>query len=121
LLFLGDGLSVIPNPYGQAMLVQRPARDRQHGFDCIQLTGFQAVAVDGEKQADRQKDRTLIAVHERMVFRHTESIGSREVRDRALSVVGMQVLGTGQRGIEQPLIAQTAHAAELRNAFLVEQ
>src|SRR6185369_3360770 len=87
----------------------------------LRLRRPQPIAIQIEEQADGQKCGPLVAVDEWMVLRQAHAIAGRQVRKVRLPAVSREVLGPGQRRLEQALVANTFAATMLRQALRVQQ
>lgn len=81
-------------------------RNHQDELDNVFLYGFKTEAVEIKKQVSGSQSSSLVAVHERVVFQHTEQIGRRQIEDIRIAI-GFLLQRTRKRWIKQTGIANT--------------
>ena len=108
------------HPSRKIRFVQFTGGERQHRGCRFNLRGAQAIAIQRKKQTGCQESRALVAVDKRMVLRKSKSIGGGK-RCCAGGAVGLNVLWTGEGGIQQALIAYSGAAAVFGEGFSVQQ
>jgi YD repeat-containing protein len=111
---------VAPEERAVIRFIHSAGRKLQNRLCGIFLACDKAIAVEFEKQDADHEARTLVAIKERVVAHNTRRIGRRHVDDVSGLCIGMLLLGTGQRGLQQPAIAQTSSPAVQRQQATVQ-
>ena len=111
---------MVADPGRECRLVDVAGSDRQHGERGVRLRAYQSVAVQREKQTDRQERRALVAIDEGMVLGEPNGIARCEICNIRFPV-SSEVTGPGERGFEQPFVAKAAASTVLGKALVMEQ
>ena len=69
---------MVPEPVGEACLIQIPAREGEDEGNDVFLGSIDSEGVQAEEEIHRLEGDTLVAIHKRMVAGDAESIGGCE-------------------------------------------
>jgi hypothetical protein len=101
-------------PSCKLFLAHRICREPQRYLNSVRLFGYQSVPVLQEKKTHRLKSGSFVAIVKRVIANQAKGIGRCKRGEVRVGVVQESIPRSGERGLQQILVANSIKASKLR-------